>query len=174
MGLYHYLIASLPDLTADGDMPITYDEFLECCSTTVSEEKYNILKSLDLSVDQGVPLVKKWAETYGKLMKELNYQRSQNLGRSYPAPEDKEYMTVQVAAAALAAKNPLEAEKILLNYQFELLDSLVGMHTFDDYVLFGYAIKLKLLERQSCFEQTKGKAEFKNLFDKVQQRVYSL
>jgi len=41
-------------------------------------------------------------------------------------------------------------------------------------VLFGYAIKLKLLERQSCFEQDKGKAEFKSLFDGIQQRVYSL
>ena len=45
---------------------------------------------------------------------------------------------------------------------------------FDDYVLFGYAIKLKLLERLSCFEQDKGQAEFKSLFDGIQQRVYSL
>ena len=45
---------------------------------------------------------------------------------------------------------------------------------FDDYVLFGYAIKLKLLERLNSFEQTKGKAEFQSLFDGIQQRVYSL
>jgi hypothetical protein len=45
---------------------------------------------------------------------------------------------------------------------------------FDDHVLFGYAIKLKLLERQNCFEDSKGKAEFKSLFEGIQQRVYSL
>ena len=53
-------------------------------------------------------------------------------------------------------------------------DALVGLHMFDDYVLFGYAIKLKLLERLSSFEHDKGKAEFKSLFDGIQQQVYSL
>ena len=47
-------------------------------------------------------------------------------------------------------------------------------YQMDDYVLFGYAIKLKLLERLNCFEQTKGKAEFNSLFEGIQQRVYSL
>jgi hypothetical protein len=79
-----------------------------------------------------------------------------------------------VVSSALSAKNPLEAEKLLLEYEFENLDSLVGLHMFDDHVLFGYAIKLKLLERLSCFEQDKGQAEFKSLFDGIQQRVYSL
>jgi len=45
---------------------------------------------------------------------------------------------------------------------------------FDDYVLFGYALKLKLLERRSCFEKEKGQAEFTHLFEQAQQRVYSL
>ena len=69
---------------------------------------------------------------------------------------------------------PLEAEQILLDHEFELLDSLVGLHVFDDYVLFGYAVKLKLLERRSCFEKEKGRSEFQNLFRRVQERVYSL
>ena len=37
MASYYYLIASLPELRADGDMPITYDEFLTCCQSNVSE-----------------------------------------------------------------------------------------------------------------------------------------
>ncbi len=173
MASYYYLISSLPELTTDGELPMTYAEFLNCCAGNVSEEKYRLLEELTLSSEEG-PLVKEWAATYGALMKELNYQRSVNLGRSYAGVFDKDGMNTQIAAAALAAKNPLESEKMLLDYEFDLLDTLVGLHTFDDYVLFGYAIKLKLLERQSCFEQSKGKAEFKSLFDTVQQRVYSL
>ena len=107
-------------------------------------------------------------------MKELNSQRSAALGKPYNASFDKEFENTQVAANAIAAKNPLEAEKILLAHEFECLDSLVGLHAFDDAVLFGYAIKLRLLERQSCFVHEKGKAEFKHLFDEVQQRVYNL
>ena len=173
MASYYYLISSLPDLTTDGEMPMSYADFLHCCQSNVSDEKYRLLEELTLSSEEG-PLVKEWAAQYGNLMRELNYQRSMNMGRSYSTVYDKDGLNAQIVATALAAKNPLESEKVLLDYEFDLLDTLVGMHSFDDYVLFGYAIKLKLLERQSCFEQEKGKAEFKNLFDTVQQRVYSL
>ena len=173
MASYYYLISSLPDLRTDGDMPMTYDEFLDMCQSNVSESKYELLKNLTLSSEEG-PLMKEWSVFYKNLMGELNYQRSVNLGRPYLTSYDKDSVIAQTAAAALAAKNPLEAEKILLESEFDNLDSLVGLHTFDDIYLFGYAIKLKLLERQSCFVQSKGQKEFKRLFDQVQQRVYSL
>ena len=173
MASYYYLIASLPELRADGDMPLTYDEFLSCCQSNVSDAKYELLRDLTISSTEG-PLVREWSEIYGMLSKELNYQRSMNLGKSYSSAYDKDGMIAQVAASALSAKNPLEAEKLLLEFEFELLDTLVGLHMFDDYVLFGYAIKLKLLERLNCFEQSKGKAEFNSLFEGIQQRVYSL
>ena len=173
MASYYYLISSLPDLRTDGDMPMTYDEFLDMCQSNVSESKYELLKNLTLSSEEG-PLLKEWSAFYKNLMGELNYQRSVSLGRPYLTSYDKDSMIAQVAGAAMAAKNPLEAEKILLECEFDNLDSLVGLHTFDDRYLFGYAIKLKLLERQSCFVQSKGQKEFKRLFDQVQQRVYSL
>lgn len=173
MASYYYLISSLPDLRTDGEMPFSYEKFLGMCQSNVSESKYECLKNLTLSSEEG-PIMKEWAASYKNLMSELNYQRSVNLGRPYLSSYDKDSVTAQVAGAALAAKNPLEAEKILLDYEFDNLDSLVGLHTFDDVYLFGYAIKLKLLERQSCFVQSKGQKEFKRLFDQVQQRVYSL
>ena len=173
MASYYYLISSLPDLRTDGDMPMTYDEFLDMCQSNVSESKYELLKNLTLSSEEG-PLLKEWSAFYKNLMGELNYQRSVSLGRPYLTSYDKDSVIAQVAGAAMAAKNPLEAEKILMECEFDNLDSLVGLHTFDDRYLFGYAIKLKLLERQSCFVQPKGQKEFKRLFDQVQQRVYSL
>ena len=173
MASYYYLIASLPDLRYDGEMPISYEEFLSQCAQNVSASTYQILKNLTLSSNDG-PLVKDWYRMYQNLTRELNHQRSVKLGKNYPVEYDKDSVTAQVVSAAMSAKNPLEAEKILLDYEFENLDSLVGLHIFDDIYLFGYAIKLKLLERQACFVQSKGAAEFKRLFDQVQQRVYSL
>ena len=173
MASYYYLIASLPELRADGDMPITYDEFLQLCQSNVSDQTYEILENLTLDSADG-PLVSEWASFYGMLKKELGYQRSMNLGKSYSSAYDKDGFISQVVSSALTAKNPLEAERVLLEYEFDNLDTLVGLHMFDDYVLFGYAIKLRLLERLSCFEQTKGKAEFDSLFEGIQQQVYSL
>ena len=43
MASYYYLIASLPELRADGDMPLTYDEFLSCCQSNVSDAQYQLL-----------------------------------------------------------------------------------------------------------------------------------
>ena len=173
MASYYYLIASLPTLNSDDDMPMTYEEFLQNCQGNVSEETYKRLESLTLSSSEG-PLLKEWAATYGMLIKELNSQRSMALGKPYPSGFDKDGTNTQMVTAALSAKTPLESEQILLDYEFELPDTLVGLHQFDDYVLFGYALKLKLLERRSCFEKEKGQAEFQHLFDQVQQRVYSL
>ena len=51
---------------------------------------------------------------------------------AYLKSYDKDSVLSQVVGTVLAAKNPLEAEKILLDYEFENLDSLVGLHTFDD------------------------------------------
>lgn len=173
MASYYYLISSLPDLKSDGEMPLSYQDFLDMCKTTVSESTYEILQNLTLSSNKG-PLVKEWAQTYSSLTKELNYQRSLKLGKPYSNSFDKDSITAQVVSSALAAKNPLEAENIMLDFEFQQLDALVGLHMFDDYVLFGYAIKLKLLERQSCFDHDTGEKEFRRLLGKVQQRVYSL
>ncbi|MBR2673961.1 MAG: hypothetical protein IKE52_00685 [Mogibacterium sp.] len=173
MASYYYLTASLPELRADGDMPITYGEFLSLCQSNVSDSTYELLENLTLDSTEG-PLVSEWAAFYGMLKKELSYQRSMNLGKNYSSAYDKDGFISQVVSSALSAKNPLEAERLLLEYEFENLDSLIGLHMFDDYVIFGYAIKLRLLERLSCFEQERGKAEFDSLFEGIQQRVYSL
>ena len=173
MASYYYLISSLPTLSSDEEMPMTYAEFLHSCQGNVSEETYHLLETLTLSSSEG-PLLTEWASAYGPLIRELNSQRSTALGKPYPAGFEKDGANAQVVSSALAAKTPLESEQILLDYEFRLLDTLTGIHMFDDYVLFGYALKLKLLERRSCFKKDKGQAEFQHLFDLVQQRVYSI
>ena len=173
MASYYYLISSLPDLTSDGKIPLSFDEFIAACSGCVSDEKLEALKNPD-KASCSVAVSKKWAKFYGDLTAELNLQRSTRLGKSYSSDYDKDSLTAGVVASALNAKNPLEAEKILLDYEFENLDNMVGLHTFDDEYLFGYAIKLKLLQRLSCFTQKKGQEEFGRLLSGVQKSVCSL
>ena len=94
MASYYYLISSLPDLRTDGEMPFSYEEFLGMCQSNVSESKYECLKNLTLSSEEG-PIMKEWAASYKNLMSELNYQRSVNLGRPYLASYDKDSVTAQ-------------------------------------------------------------------------------
>lgn len=170
---YFYLISSLPELTVNGNLPITYDEFLNYCQSNVSEKKYELLENLTLDATAG-SFMKEWSVVYSKLKNELNYQRSMKMGKTHSNIYDKDATITKMIADVLDAKNPFEAERLLIKYEFEMLETLVGLHTFDEYALFAYAIKLKLLERLNCFNIEQGKAEFKKLFDTVQQKVYSL
>ena len=173
MASYYYLISSLPMLSADGGMPFSYADFLKMCQSNVSEETYKLLEGLTLSSDKG-PLLEEWGAFYRSLSRELSLQRSTKLGKPYTAVFDKEPASAAVVSAAVGAKDPLTAERILLDYEFDQLDMMVGLHSFDDDVLFGYALKLKLLERVCSFEKEKGKKEFNDILKDLEDQVTSL
>lgn len=173
MAAYYYLISSLPSLKADAPMPFTYQQFLDQCKSSVSQSVYNTLKDMTQLSSEG-PLLKQWGSFNQKFVDELNYQRKLKLGK----PVDRDHQVdAEIAKATenvLNAKNPLESEQIMLQYQFDLLDSLVSMHYFDEYVLYGYALKLILLTRRNVFKTEEGSAEFKRLFENVQAQILSI
>jgi len=173
MASYYYLMSSLPMLRADGEMPFHYDEFLEKCRSSLKEPRYQLLKELTLSSSEG-PLLSEWSRFYGVLERELIYQRRQRLGQTCTAPTDRDADAVRIVAAAMNESNPLEAEKMLLELEFEKLDTLVNMHYFDDAALIGYALKLKLLERKTVFDNRRGKAEFGRIVEYLQQQILSM
>ncbi len=173
MSSYYYLISSLPALYARDELPFSYDTFLEMCRSNVSGTVFDRLQTLDVSSDKG-PLLKEWGQFYRVLMQELNYGRSQRLGKKYREPDARDPELVATVRDALNAKNPLEAEHILMECEFKKLDSLVSMHYFDDWVLFGYAVKLKLLERKKVFVKDEGKTEFLRLFENLQQQIQAM
>ena len=173
MSSYYYLMSSLPLLMADGEMPFSYDTFLQMCSGNVSKARYQMLESLTVASSEG-PMVSEWAKFYGILNKELIYQRNQRLGRPCQAPSDRDSDAVRIITAVMNEKSPLEAEKMLLALQFQKLDELVNMHYFDDCALVGYAMKLKLLERKTVFHQQQGKAELGRIVDELQQQIMNI
>jgi len=173
MASYYYLVSSLPTLKAEGEQPLNYEDFLRMCKTVVNKSTYEKLENLSYTDCKG-PLLSEWSTFYRALNDELNYQRNVKLGRNATAPSYKDPEASAAITQAIAAPNPLISEQILLNLEFKRLDSLVGLHNFDDYVLFGYAIKLRLLERQKTFIFEEGKQEFTSLFENIQQQILNV
>ena len=173
MASYYYLIPSLPALSADGAMPLSYEEFLKLCQSNVSEGTYKLLEDLTISSTEG-PLLEEWGAFYNSLKRELSAQRSAKLGKPYTAVFDKDPFSAAVVSSAVNAKDPLTAERILLDLEFSQLDLMIGLHSFDDYALFGYALKLKLLERVTSFEKEKGEKEFNDILKDLEEQVMSL
>ena len=104
----------------------------------------------------------------------LTYQRNVKLGRPCAIPSDRDAGIVQTVTAAVNAENPLEGERLLLDLEFRRLDGMIGLHNFDDHALFGYAMKLQLLERQRTFRYEAGKRAFDELMAGIRQQVSSL
>lgn len=173
MASYYYLISSLPMLRTRGEPPMDYAEFLRQCRTAVSPGVYETLATLTVSADRG-PFLSQWAEFYQSLSRELTYQRSVKLGRPCPVPSDRDAGITQAVTAAVNAENPLEGERILLDLEFKRLDDMIGLHNFDEHALYGYAMKLRLLERQQGFRYEAGKRSFDGLIAHIQQQVSSL
>ncbi len=154
-------------------MPMTYPAFLEQCRASVSADVYKVLEQLTLSSDKG-PLLKEWGTWYTRMQRELNKRRREKLGKPFDRTVEADQSTRDMIEVVMNAPDPLAAEKIMLDAQFNYLDSLVAMHYFDDHVLYGYAVKLKLLERRDVFKKEKGSAEFERLFDGVKQQIMSI
>ena len=173
MASYYYLMSSLPLLKADEDMPFSYDEFLEMCKGCVGSSKYGILENLTVDSKEG-PLISEWHRFYGEFKKELNYQRNVKLGKPVQPPIIRDEIIARTVSAAVNDENPLNAELNLLSLQFEKLDSLIGIHSFDDWFLFGYALKLKLLQRKTVFNKEKGKNELNRIVDDLEQQIMSI
>ena len=162
MASYYYLVSSLPMLKTQGEPPMDYAAFLGMCKTAVSSGVYQTLEELTVESDKG------------PLSRELTYQRSVKLGRACPVPSDRDAAIVQTVTAAVNAENPLEGERLLLDLEFRRLDDMIGLHNFDDHALYGYAMKLRLLERQRGFRYETGKRAFDGLMDSIRQQVASL
>ncbi len=160
-------------LRADGDMPLSYDKFLENCRSSLNDAKYKLLSELTLSSTEG-PLVSEWAKFYGTLKAELTYQRNVRLGRKAAVSHEREESVTKLISSAMNSKNPLAAEEMLLTLQFERLDELIGIHSFDDHALMGYALKLKLLERKKAFKKELGKKEFDRIVGKIEDEIISM
>ena len=96
------------------------------------------------------------------------------LGRPCPAPYNRDPGIVRAVSEAVNAENPLEGEQILLDLEFRRLDGMIGLHNFDDHALYGYAMKLQLLERQRLFRREAGKRAFDGLAAHIRRQIPSL
>ena len=173
MAYYYYLISSLPVLRTDCALPMSYEKFLQSCKTVVSPSVYEKLEAVSLDSDKG-RFFEKWGDFFQAFKKELNRKRRERLGLPFNQMTDANSEIRKCVEDMLGAVNPLLAEKTALDKQFEFLDSLLSDHFFDDYCLFGYALKLKLLERQNLLQKEQGREEFERIFDSIKSKISSI
>ncbi len=75
--------------------------------------------------------------------------------------------TASAAAEAFSKDNPLDAELLLNNARWQFIEELSAGHFFDLEFLVAYRLKLQLQERRAMFEEEKGFAAYRGLYERV-------
>lgn len=177
---YYYLVASLPALPyydRQAGLPMLHfgakpsfalEDFLQECQKHLSLKDFETIrhavspsKVSSLSLH---PLVRSWIQFNHHLRNELAWVRALEADRD-PAKYihgSREVLPelVDVAARAVKAADPLEAEKVLDSLRWNYLDELERGHYFDLECLLVYALKLKILHRYVEIESPKGREIF--------------
>lgn len=168
----YYFLSSLPMLRFTDSAPLSWDSFLYQAKGNISEGDYALICGLSEGKVGHNGFLKQWQKFNGDLNGAINAKRRKNLGRSEGrSTESYSYEIEQLCKAAIQAKDPLEAELLLMKCRYEYLESKVGFDGFSQTALLAYALQLQILIRKDLFTVEAGNAEYKRLFGILQKEM---
>ncbi len=172
----YYLISQLPSLDGLGEnspVPITEERFLEICEGSLKSKVLRELNNIKLVPTADDPksyssLIGSWNEGERNLRLALAKVRADKMNKPFDLQNRQLPLELyKVASTAVEIKNPLEAEKFLLQYRLGFLETIRPMDNFSEDYIFYYGLKLKLILRLKQFDVQMGKATYKNIYDSI-------
>jgi hypothetical protein len=159
-------------VSPDQSPPLSSEQFLENCRAFLSDPDYQDLSvsSIDPQINAGSGLSALYCRWEASLRNQLVILRARELGldaQTYLRESADIYGTGPIAAAAVAADSPLEAELYLDSRRWMKIDELSIGHFFDMEFLRAYRLKLQILERHELFEEERGFEAYRNLYARV-------
>jgi len=152
---YEYLVSSLPMLSFGRKMPFSFERFLETCKALIPEDDFKVVEGI--SLDWQDPrsqhaLIKRWFEFDTALRNEIAKARAvhRHMDAAKYLRGDVSFSDPALIRLALNShRNPsiIEAERILDEARWHVLEELASGHYFDLEFLVTYALKLRMLER---------------------------
>ncbi len=172
----YYLISQLPSLECISEstpLPITEERFYELCNRFLSKKALKALNGLTLvpsrnAEKSGNKLIDEWNNGERMLRLALGIVRADKLKKSFDT--DNDYIPadlLQAARTATETGDPLEAERFLNRFRLQFLESLRPADAFSEESVFYYGLKLKLILRMRCFDENKGREEYRNIYNSI-------
>jgi hypothetical protein len=183
---YYYLAAQLPALSYSQAAPMSSEAFRTLALSWLEKEDAALLDYVNLDPEPRVQaegpayteipapvdpdFIDRWRVWERALRLNLARYRAGKLKRegssSLEAP-DWPADAVAAAKAAAAMDSPLEAELFLDRARWDAIDAFQGWQYFSRSTVYGYLLKLKLLERRALFRAEEGLAEYRGLYDAI-------
>ncbi|MCL2093484.1 MAG: DUF2764 domain-containing protein [Treponema sp.] len=191
MGAYYYLGAQLPYLVYGQGPSMSSEAFkalareqmsssdgalLEVCTLdpeplaevpedmAEAEEAEQLPSYANLPPRTSSSLLNYWRK-WERLLR-LNLARGRALKLKLEAPEAPE-SPPEISAAvqqALTIESPLDAELYLDKARWDAIDSFLGNDIFSENAIYGYLLKLLLMERRASFDAEQGYKEYEGLY----------
>ena len=172
----YYLISQLPSLDGLSDgvpLPITEEYFIGMCESLLKDKIINELKNLTLippliPIKSKSTLIMAWNSGERYLRLSLAKIRAEKMKNTFDLQDEflpNEY--VKVASHAVEIDNPLDAEKFLMEYRLNFLESLRPTDSFSEEFIYYYFLRLKLLKRMRHFNAQEGKITYKNIYNSI-------
>lgn len=160
MDKYIYFVSQLPALLFDQEPLITVENFLVEAEKWLSGKDLSILSDVSLTGiglrDDDPDVLRLYKITESEFLDELVRWRKTR-------ESDQEYKPRTFSVAALKEGTPLDAERRLLLWKWDLLDRHEHEHHFDLEFLIIYFLKLQILHRLVSFNTELGLQNYHSL-----------
>lgn len=162
-------------ISFDGNMPFSVEDFAADCDRLLSEQDARDSR-IALGLEDGVvhnATLRQWRQFEQALKNEIVWMRAVQ-GQKNPASAIRgerapDTSMTQVLAQASKMENLLEAEKILMQLQWQKLDELALNKDFTVDFILVYGVKLVMLERLNAFKTDEGSKELEKILEKAAQ-----
>lgn len=164
-------------LTLDSDVSHTPEDFFESCKHLLSFQDREDLERVVNGKPETVchPFIQQWLWRENQLKNALVFARTARLHinpqQFLREPEEIGRNSASVAAEILSKQNPLEKERTLDAYRWQLLDELAASDYFGVSSLFSFILKLKLVMRWKSFNEEKGRDVVRGLLDSTCEEI---
>lgn len=160
-------------LKQDTELPFTTEEFLQMCSSQLSEKDLQCVEQAKIAGngEQLHPIITQWNTFKSSLTDDIASVRAERIGRDqdmYAVQFREVPATLDIAKRVAGASDPLEASRLLLAAEWSYADDLGVGHAFDVDMIMIYFLKLQLLERKSYWSRELGMDVYNHVFSNIQ------
>lgn len=175
MGQY-YFVAQLPSLDGLSDnapLPISQERFFALCEQYLGKKTRAAVESITLMPPRepektSCAFLASWNTFERSLRLALAKARAEILKKPFAAQDGAlPHESVAAASAAVQMTDPLEAERYLLKYRLQFLETLRPMDAFSEAYILYFGLKLKLLSRIQAFDTARGQAAYQTIYRSV-------
>ena len=169
---YYFLVANLPELALDGDLPFSTETFRAMCAEHLSPRDLSVLDALlkDEAAEHAPALVREWRNRDTRIRNATTALRAARL-KMDAAPHIRpqtgiSFFVENAVNDAQSRATPLAREMALDRLRWQEAEELAGLDPFSLRAILSYAVKLRLATRWDSMNKDVGISKLNEIINR--------